>query len=60
PLTGQINWYALCDALKKVNYTGDFTFEAIKSFDRIPNELIEDTLIYLAKMGRYLMNLIKA
>ena len=59
PLTGHINWYSLCDALKKVNYTGDFTFEAIKSFDRIPNELIEDTLVYLAKMGRYLMNLIK-
>lgn len=60
PLTGHINWYSLCDALKKINYTGDFTFEAIKSFDRIPNELIEDTLIYLAKMGRYLMSLIKA
>ena len=59
PLTGYINWYSLCDALKKVNYTGDFTFEAIKSFDRLPNELIEDTLTYLAKMGRYLMNLIK-
>ena len=59
PLTGHINWYNLCDALKKINYSGDFTFEAIKSFDRIPNELIEDTLTYLAKMGRYLMNLIK-
>lgn len=60
PFTSHINWYSLCDALKKANYSGDFTFETIKSFDRLPNELIEDSLVYLAKMGRYLMNLIGA
>ena len=60
PFSGYINWYDLCDALKKVNYTGDLTFEAIKSLDRIPNELMEDTLIHLAKMGRYLINMIGA
>ena len=60
PLTGYINWYSLCDALKKADYSGDFTFEAIKSLDRIPNELMEDTLAYMAKMGRYLMNLMGA
>ena len=60
PFTSHINWYSLCDALKKANYSGDFTFETIKSFDRLPNELIEDSLVYLAKMGRYLMKLIGA
>ena len=60
PMTSHINWYSLCEELKKANYSGDFTFEVIKSFDRLPNELIEDALIYLAKMGRYLMNLIGA
>ena len=59
PLAGYINWYRLCDALKKANYKGDFTFEAIKSFDRIPNELMEDTLCWLAKVGRYLIKLIE-
>lgn len=55
PMTGNMNWYGLCDALKKANYTGDFTLEAIKGFHKIPNELVEDALIYLAKMGRYLI-----
>ena len=59
PMTGYINWYALCDALRQAKYAGDFTFEAIKSLDRLPNELIEDTLVWLAKVGRYLSNLIK-
>ena len=59
PFAGYINWYSLCDALKKANYKGDFTFETIKSFDRIPNELIEDTLCWLAKVGRYLIKLIE-
>ena len=53
PLMGNINWANLCQALKKVNYRGDFTFEAVKSFPGIPEELIEDALVYLAKIGRY-------
>lgn len=60
PLIGRINWYGLCESLKRVNYSGDFTLEAVKSFDRIPNELMEDTLIYIAKIGRYFMNQIKS
>ena len=60
PLTGQINWHNLCGALKHVKYTGDFTLEAIKSFARIPDELMEDTLIYLAKIGRYFIKQIGA
>ena len=43
------------NALKKAKYAGDFTFEALKSFNRIPDELMEDALIFLAKSGRYLM-----
>lgn len=60
PFSGYINWCNLCQALKEINYTGDLTFEAIKSLDRIPDELMEDTLIHLAKMGRYLINMIGA
>lgn len=55
PLTGNMNWTRLCDALKQADYTGDFTLEALKSFNRIPDALMEDTLVYLARMGRYLM-----
>ena len=53
PLTGNINWRSLCGVLKNVNYKGDFTFEAIKSFAKIPGDFMEETLVYLAKMGRY-------
>ena len=60
PLTGYMNWNRLCEILKQVNYTGDFTLEAIKSFDRIPDALMEDTLIYLAKIGRYFIKQIGA
>lgn len=60
PLMGHMNWNRLCDALKQANYKGDFTLEAIKSFDRIPDALMGDTLIYLAKMGRYFINQIGA
>ncbi len=60
PLMGHMNWNRLCDALKQANYKGDFTLEAIKSFDRIPDALMEDTLIYLVKMGRYFINQIGA
>lgn len=58
PMAGNINWFDLCNALKKINYTGDFTCETIKSFARLPNELIPDALIYLSKIGRYLINMI--
>ena len=53
PFMGYIDWGSLCKALKTVNYTGDFTLEAVKNFAGIPNELMDDTLIYLAKIGRY-------
>lgn len=60
PFSGYINWYKLCDALKKIKFTGDFTFETVKSFDRLPDELMEPNLVNLAKMGRYLIDLIGA
>ena len=56
PMTGDINWNALCDALKKTNYSGDFTLEVIKGFYKIPDELLEDALVFLEKIGRYLIN----
>lgn len=55
PMTGDINWNALCDALKKTNYSGDFTLEVIKGFYKIPDELLEDALVFLEKIGRYLI-----
>ena len=60
PLTGRVNWHGLCAALTGANYNGDITMEAIKSFDRVPNELMEDALAYVAKIGRYLMKQIRS
>jgi len=56
PMTGNINWNGLCDALKKAGYTGDITLEVTKGFYKIPDELVEDALCYLAKIGRYLIS----
>jgi sugar phosphate isomerase/epimerase len=59
PFDGNINWTNLCDTLKKVNYTGDITFEAIKSFARTPNQLMEESLARLAQTGRRFIKNIK-
>ena len=55
PMTGNMDWSALCEALKNSGYDGDFTLEPIKGFYKIPIELTEDALYFLAKTGRYLI-----
>ncbi|MBR5869095.1 MAG: sugar phosphate isomerase/epimerase, partial [Clostridia bacterium] len=56
PMTGYVDWDGLCRSLKQIGYAGDITMEAIKSFARIPDELMQDSLDYLAKIGRYFMD----
>ena len=46
PFTGKIDWLSTCSALGEIGYTGDFTFEILKSTDAVPAELCPDILKY--------------
>lgn len=59
PFTGKIDWLSTCSALGEIGYTGDFTFEILKSTDAVPAELCPDILKYSERIGRYLMSNIK-
>ena len=59
PFTGKIDWLSTCAALGEIGYTGDFTFEILKSTGAVPAELCPDILKYSERVGRYLMSNIK-
>ena len=59
PFTGKIDWHSTCAALGEIGYTGDFTFEILKSTGAVPAELCPDILKYSERVGRYLMSNIK-
>jgi sugar phosphate isomerase/epimerase len=59
PFTGKIDWLSTCSALGEIGYTGDFTFEILKSTGAVPAELCPDILKYSERIGRYLMSNIK-
>lgn len=56
PYTCKINWDSVCSALGKIGYQGDLTFEVINGLYRIPDELKLDAYVFLAKVGRYMIN----
>ena len=57
PYTGELNWENIMCSLKKIGYTGDFTFEIINYLKKFPDELIEDSLKLAAAVGRHLISL---
>ncbi len=60
PYQGLIKWDSVTEALKEINYDGDFTFEVSHFFHyRMPKELYKPTFKYIAEIGRCLMNKIK-
>ncbi len=60
PYQGLINWDKVAEALKEINYEGDFTFEVSHFFHyKIPRELYLPTFKYIAQIGRHIMNKIK-
>lgn len=54
PYFGLIDWDEVCKALADIDYDGDFTFEAHRFLERIPEPLFMDTLTLLYKIGKYL------
>ena len=55
PYGGELNWKEIMQALKDIDYQGDFTFEIICFIAKIEPEFMEEALAYAAKTGRYLM-----
>jgi sugar phosphate isomerase/epimerase len=59
PFAGKIDWISTCRALGEIGYTGDFTFEILKTTGSVPGELCPDILKYSERVGRYLISQIK-
>ena len=48
------DWEAVTDALAEIGYEGELTLEADNFHGRIPAELLQPTLTYMASVARYL------
>ena len=56
---GKFNWDKITEALKKIDYKGDFTLESSTFFAYIPDELLPSALKYAADLGRLLIKKIE-
>jgi L-ribulose-5-phosphate 3-epimerase len=55
PFTRAIKWREIADALKEIEYSGVFTFEADGFLHNFPHELTLDVSKLMASIGRYLV-----
>ncbi len=54
PFTQSLKWSAITAALKEIQYTGDFTFEADHFIESFPKELVLPAYKLMLATGRYL------
>ena len=52
PYLGRLNWRKIVQALKDNEYQGDFTFESTNFVRRMPVDLMDDAVAFMAKVGR--------
>lgn len=57
PYSGVIDWEGVMKALADINYKGELNYEASLFFKNVPIKLREDSLRYMAKVGKYLISL---
>ncbi len=57
PFNGLTNWAEIMQALKRIGYEGDFTYEAHQCTNRLPDELLLPLLRYSVEVGNYLLSL---
>lgn len=55
PFSGNLDWNAVMQTLKDIDYKGDFTFEFV--YKNYPDELVKDILQFAYKAGNYLLSL---
>ena len=53
PFTQNINWNQVMNALKSINYDGDFTYEADNFISKFPVELYINASAFMLDVGRY-------
>ena len=59
PFTQNVDFSAVIDALKKINYQGDITLESSNSFSKVPQELLPAMLCYGVAVANYFKNQIE-
>lgn len=57
PFNGETGWSEIMQALRRINYQGDFTYEAHQSTNRLPDELLLPLLRYSVEIGNYLLSM---
>lgn len=60
PYMMDIEWAPVLDALAEIGYEGDITFEADIFIRNLPAPLIETGVKFMADVGRYMVNTVKA
>lgn len=59
PYNGKIDWNAIYDALAGIEYEGDLTYEVCSFFTQFPQELWQDVLTFMVKVGRHMITQIQ-
>lgn len=60
PYFGYIDWDSICDALKQINYSGDFTFEVGSAMPKLPTAKLKQSCLNLMHdIGRELIKKIE-
>lgn len=57
PFCGSVPWEELMPVLREIGYEGCFTYENMKFFSRLPEELVDAALSYSLKVAEYLVDL---
>ncbi len=57
PFFGRINWQEVMDALRAIDYQGDFTYEIFRYTTTIPEAMIPEALRYSVKVGECLLSM---
>ena len=59
PYLGKLNWNEITDALREIDYTGDFTYEVESFIHVMDKEFVPTALRFMHDVGRHLINKIK-
>lgn len=57
PYAGDIDWKDVIYGLDKINYSHYFTYEAHHAANTLPEELVNDALIHLRKIGETILSM---
>jgi sugar phosphate isomerase/epimerase len=58
PMMGTIEWRSIMQALREINYTGDFVYESAQPTKHLPEDdiLRKEMIRYSVTLGNYMLN----